>query len=325
MNSDLVHPNGKAAVQPDWAKQFDDWRRLLARCKEKGSRRRVHALRVATLRLKAEVDFRLLDPELVGKISDAARRWNKQADKLRKALSPVRDTDVHIELLEKLCVTNGTAEEKLPLAQACIAEASEVSKKLRKEREASADDLLKEIHRREARLESTSKKLQKDLAKQTAWAESDRSLLIRGIVAALAPEVSVLSGDTLHEFRKQAKTARYLADISAKRDPRAARQAALLKKMQNAAGQWHDIQTLAVRAEEILGKGSNEVVPMLKTLAQSALDGALDVCRSTVSELLAQGAWIGANGHRSSLPPKKPVQGVKASDLGVRHSIATIR
>lgn len=314
MNSDLVDSKGKPEAQPNWQRQFEEWRELLARCGQKSSRRRVHALRVATLRLKAEVDFRLLDPGSTSKMGDAAKRWNKQANKLRKALSPVRDTDVHIETLEKLRSASGAVGHESKLTASCMREIEEVDKRLREERKSAESVLLKEIEDRRDRLARASRKLEEDLAKQTAWAESDRALLIRGIVAGLATEVTNLSATTLHEFRKRAKTARYLADVSAKRDSRVARQATLLKSMQNAAGKWHDLQTLADRADEaVSGGGEKELISLLRTLADQALQGALEVCRNTIVELLAQGALMGANG--SVLPPKKPVRSMKAEDL----------
>jgi CHAD domain-containing protein len=309
MCSSRVSTNGKSVVQPDWAKQFDEWRELLARCENKAARKRVHALRVAMLRLRAEVDFRLLDQESTSGMNEAARRWNKQADKLRKALSPVRDTDVHIELLEKLRASNGSTGGNSRLTPAFLEEIEDLTKRLREERRSAEKTLLREIGERRDRLERTSKDVAGQFTRQTTWSESDRSRLIRSTIAGLATEVAGLNADTLHAFRKQAKTARYLADVSAKSDPLVGRQAALLKKMQNAAGKWHDLQTLAERSEQILGKDHmGELFSILQRLSDESLESALDVCRDTMRELLAHGAWIGASA--SALPPKKPVRSV---------------
>ena len=307
-------------MQPKWKKQFEDWRELLGRCAEKSNRKRVHALRVATLRLKAEVDFRLLDAEATSGMGEAVQRWNKHAKKLRKVLSPVRDTDVHLELLERLRAAQDSVRQELTAS--CIQQIDELEKGLHQERKGAEKELLKAMQERQDRLERSSRKLEEACIQETAWAETDRALLIRGIIAGLATEVNSLNAATLHEFRKQAKTARYLADISARHDSRIARQAALLKKMQNAAGKWHDLQTLADKAQDILAADAeSELVGHLKTLAQQSLDTALEVCRSAVVELLALGAWMGTNA--SLFPPKKPVRSVRAADLKTGISAAT--
>ena len=59
MNLGLIPSNGKvkSPVEPDWQRQFEEWRKLLSECGEKPTRKRVHSLRVATLPMKAEVDF----------------------------------------------------------------------------------------------------------------------------------------------------------------------------------------------------------------------------------------------------------------------------
>ena len=73
---------------------FEAWRELLDRCALKPSRKRVHALRSATLRLESVLEFRLRDQPVHDSAVRAFRRWKKQAGKLRRALRPLRDADV---------------------------------------------------------------------------------------------------------------------------------------------------------------------------------------------------------------------------------------
>ncbi len=324
MNADAVSGIGKSAMRPDWSEEFDRWRRLLARCGEKANRKRVHVLRVATLRLKAEVDFRLRGQDATDSMRDTAKRWKKEARKLRKVLGPVRDTDVHLEVLEKLRGANGAAGEMSHLTPACIRELEDLEKWLHEERSSAEKELLAEVKNRRDRLDRACTELEDTFANHSAWAEGDRSRLIRGIVAGLASEVAGLGGETLHAFRKQAKTARYLADVSARRDARIARQAALLKRMQNAAGKWHDLQTLAERAEEALGNGAQgELLDVLRTMADESFEGALEICRGTMRELLSHGALMGANGF--ILPPKKTVTNVAPAAAIARRTEAASR
>ena len=309
MNSGLIHLNGyiKSSVQPDWQKQFDEWRELLARCGHKPSRRRVHALRVSTLRLKAEVDFWLLDQDVQDPIVDAAKSWRKQADKVRKALSPVRDTDVYLDMLTRLRAAGGSAGNESHLTPNCSREIEKLESRLQEKRQAAEEELFVEIKKRQARLDRSSRRLQEDLGKRTEWTGNDRVRVVRGLIAGLATDIPGLSAENMHEFRKRAKMARYLSEVAAKQDAHAARQAALLKKMQNAAGKWHDWQTLAFKAEHILGTGEGDgLVKLLNTLAEDSLKNALELCRRVTAQLLNLSARRGVSAEE--LPPKKPVR-----------------
>jgi CHAD domain-containing protein len=304
MNSDLIM-NGKvkSPVGPDWQRQFEEWRELLSKCGQKPNRKRVHALRVASLRLKAEVDFLLLDHANADRSGDVAELWKKHADKLRKTLSPVRDTDIHLEMLRKM---RGARDAKgSQLTPERVREIERLEDRLLEKRASAEKELLAEIDDRQTRLERSSKKLQDSLAARTPWTESDRIRVIRGLIAGLASELPSLSADNLHEFRKQAKTARYLADVAKKNDPYAARQAALLKKVQNAAGEWHDLQTLAIKAEQVL-ETSDGLVAVLKTQSDEALKRALELCPRVTAQLLDRGARNGVS--TQTMPSKKPVR-----------------
>lgn len=314
MNLGLIPSNGKvkSPVEPDWQRQFEEWRELLSECGEKPTRKRVHSLRVATLRLKAEVDFWLLNQDAETLEGDAAKIWKKHAAKLRKALSPVRDTDIQLVMLSQMRAAITTAGEKPPLTPEWLNEVEKLEDELRKQRASAQKELLAEIEERHARLERSSQKLQGYLAEPTPWAASDRIRVMRGLIAGLAAELPALNADNLHEFRKHAKTARYLADVSVKSDTYAARQAALLKEMQNAAGQWHDLQTLASKAQHALGT-DNALVKVLEEQAEESLRNALEMCPRVMAQLLDQSARNGVS--KEATPPKKPVQRVEAIAL----------
>jgi CHAD domain-containing protein len=316
MNLSLIRSNGKvnSPVKPDWQKQFEEWRELLSECGDKPTRKRVHSLRVATLRLKAEVDFWLLDQDAAIQAGDAAKIWKKHAAKLRKALSPLRDTDIQLEMLSQMRAASAGGGDKAQLSPEWLAELKKLEDELQKQRSSAQKKLLAEIGDRGARLERSSKELQDHLAAltPTPWAASDRNRAIRGLIAGLATELPTLNADNLHEFRKQAKTARYLADVSAKSDLYAARQATLLKKMQNAAGEWHDLQTLASKARDALGT-SNALVKVLEQEAEESLRNALELCPRMMAQLLDQSARNGVS--KEATPPKKPVQRVEAIAL----------
>lgn len=308
MNLGLLSMNGyvKSLVEPDWQKQFAEWRDLLTKCRQKPSGRRVHGLRVATLRLRAEVDFWLLDQDDDNPLGDAAKRWRKQADRVRTALSPVRDTDVYLDMLKKLRANHGAKADQSRVSPGFVGEIDKLGSRLKEKQESAKKELLREIEKRQVKLEKSSHQLQVDLGKRTVWAGSDRVRVIRELIAGLATEVPSLNADNLHEFRKRAKTARYLSEVAAKKDPHAARLAVLLKKMQNAAGTWHDSQTLASHAQRILGREGDGVVRLLEKIAAESLQSALDECREITAQLLDLSARNGISGE--ALPPKKPVR-----------------
>jgi len=64
--------------------------------------------------------------------------------------------------------------------------------------------------------------------------------------ASLREEFPELEAETLHTYRKRSRKCATWRDFRRGRRP-AARQAAILKRMQSAAGEWHDWQRLPVR------------------------------------------------------------------------------
>ncbi len=71
-----------------------------------------------------------------------------------------------------------------------------------------------------------------------------------------------LDADNLHDFRKGAKKARYIAE-SAAEDAHALAIGKALKKLQDDIGDWHDWLVLADEARTALGEQSNELIALL--------------------------------------------------------------
>ena len=69
---------------------------MLAQCSRKPTRKRVHNLRIVTLRIQAELQHRFRDDGADAESTIAANRWIKQAEKLRQVLGDTRETDVWI-------------------------------------------------------------------------------------------------------------------------------------------------------------------------------------------------------------------------------------
>jgi CHAD domain-containing protein len=275
---------------------------LYARCGRKPTKKRVHALRVVTLRILAELEFRVGEQGLNGSEEEAAARWIKLGEKLRQALSPVREADVWLaklaSLRDSLADTNGYSPRS---SQACIQQIGELEERLKSKRRQWEKKLVAEIDSRSDKLDSSSRQIE-DKSRQPIGVQG--SAKIAEQFAHIVEEFPSLDADNLHEFRKSIKKVRYMAEIFAAQDVEAGRQATLIRKMQSAIGEWHDWQVLAKREGHGHGK-REELTELLGTLAAESLEKVLAVCERATENLLKRGD----RAHDTSLaPPKKPVR-----------------
>jgi CHAD domain-containing protein len=307
LNIAFHSPKAQSAVlsQPNWhQQQLETWRKLLAQCSRKPSRRSVHALRSLTLRLQVGLEYSLCKRAANSAATRAFQHWSKEGKKLRKALAPVRNADVHLARLKSLSKTNiGASTGEKKLTPRYIREIDKLEDRLRRQRKAGIKKLMAAIDARGKRLNRFSKELEASLAHHMpSRAHSTAPEALR-IFAKLASELPRLDAGNLHEYRKRLKQARYLAKISAAADPVAKRLATAFKRIHNAAGEWHDWQELASKAGRILpGHGKEDgLIPVLESLAKKALHRTLVQCRSTAARLLKN------NSNVRPLPPRKPV------------------
>jgi CHAD domain-containing protein len=112
------------------------------------------------------------------------------------------------------------------------------------------------------------------------------------LVAGLREEFPELNGESLHAYRKRLKKVRYLAEISAAADPLAERQATTLKRMQSAAGKWHDWQSLTEEVGRAFRgrNGSEGLAKLLEARAQESLQEALGLVQRATAQLLKREA-----------------------------------
>src|SRR5579871_792788 len=242
MNSPKKAGKGGTALQDRLAA----WADLLDRCDSKPTRKRVHALRVVTLRLQAELERDLSELPHASHQAQAMLRFGKQAEKLRQALGPVREIDVWISQLNELRASLNKPGEYTPRSmQECLQGADRLEDRLTKDRRSAAKALVAAIEKKKHRFRKAEEEL------EVAW--HDLPLVeAKGIAAELVghfdqvrAEFPVLEESNLHDFRKRIKTVRYLAEIHARADRECARIATQMKKLQGAIGEWHDWQALA--------------------------------------------------------------------------------
>jgi len=308
MNPGVLPIGGQpdAAPQPNWGQRLEAWRRLLAACGRKPSRKRVHSLRVATLRIQAELEYELRGNRQGNPAARAARRWNRQAEKLRRALSPVREVDVNLARLDRL--RGMFCEKDLDLSRMsriCKRQIDALEQRLVQLRKAAAKELIAEI---EARRVRCGREIEAAFAPEAPRAAGSEPSEVRVLIAGLAEEFPELNRERLHEFRKRVKMVRYQAEASTVVDPTAGRRVAALKRMQAAAGEWHDLQALAkAAARTVRGRDKERgLAELLETLAAESLQRALETCGRTLTLLVQHGAGNGP--FRMPLSSKLPVR-----------------
>lgn len=270
--------------QPELHRQVEAWRRLLDRCTRKTSDGRVHNLRIATLRLQAALEHWLREqaPDAVG--VGAVKRWMKHGKRLRRALEPVRETDVLLELLGTL---HGPEPAPHDRTQRCLREIEALENRLKQRRATATEALLAAIEVHRKRLDQCSQQMEKALELPLTAAQGSAAAAALKLFNRLAKEFQELNSGNLHEYRKQLKKVRYLAETGS--DDEALQLASACRKMLTAAGAWHDWHVLAREAKQRLPKHGKEdgLLAVLRTVEEEALRRALIICRHAGLRLLA--------------------------------------
>jgi CHAD domain-containing protein len=310
MNANASHLEDKSApgVEPDFRQRMQAWRQILAQCARKPVRKSVHGLRVATLRLQSAVEFWLSEQHDDEPGSRAARRWQRQAKKLRRALGPVRQEDVSLAKLKRVRAWADPVDDGHPVfPRESLRTLDEMERSAKRRRAMAARKLAAEIERRGKRLIRLSQKVESAMGSFAPTAQSGTTDRVTAWIAALAADFPVLNADNLHDFRKRIKKIRYLAEIFASSDAEAARQSASLKRMMGALGEWHDWQVLAQQASD---SAHSDAATYLYAQANRSLGQALKLCRHSIARLLNEASIQQAppaDPRDQALPPRKPV------------------
>jgi CHAD domain-containing protein len=262
------------------------WVDLLARCGSKPTRKRVHALRVSTLRLQAEVERDLTELPHASHQAQAMLQFGKQAEKLRQALGPVREVDVWIGKLRGLRTSLNKSGDYVPRTmQECLRGVDRFEEQLKGKRRSAAKKLAASIEKKSGRFVKAAEKLE-------ATPEESRLPDATGIAKELVAhfgraraEFPVLDESNLHEFRKRIKTVRYLAELHAGSDRACARVATQMKKLQGAIGEWHDWQALAEETRRGHHSWSKSLAELLETITKEAFEAALETAYSVTARM----------------------------------------
>ena len=216
-------------------------------CRNHARPKSVHALRTLTRRMEACLRAIAEEHSRTHRLTGAARKLIKTLNLLRKASGRVRDLDVQSKLILELAgqgrghahTTNDADAERI--------------RSLCKERRKDAADKFRKL------LTSHEIKLERGLeAVAMALEGSRRQEAAPAVMAARWMRKTVrsdkkLSKNALHDFRKQTKLARYLAEMQPD-SQQAAKLAKELHAVQDAIGKWHDLDLLIGVIKPALGK-----------------------------------------------------------------------
>ena len=225
-------------------------------CLAKLDKAAVHRLRTSTRRIEAELELlamlRNLPPH-----EKEARKALRLLRKLRRAAGQVRDLDVQRDLVgDEASGKNGGSRPNLELRK----EATDLRRTLKRKRDEEAADLHQLLKKHGAEFPVVFEKLLDALepAESIALTEAQLTTLIREWYAQNTPCSASIPQDPaqLHNIRKHAKLARYLAESAPESATAARRLAAHFEDLQQAGGKWHDWLLLAELSSSELGNSA---------------------------------------------------------------------
>ncbi|MGC2621103.1 MAG: CHAD domain-containing protein [Acidobacteriaceae bacterium] len=293
----------------------------------------VHDTRTGTRRLQATLENLVRETpegETGAAVRGAAEALMRQLKKIRRAAGTVRDLDVHRKLLEKLaaCELKPEAQhdtenkdESSAQLQPDLLESPEAGLRtsglarhtgeldawLKHHRGAQADrlrvqapELVTKFNKRLAQLEDALREHpQRRRVKPPAKLALDS-------FARLATEMQLLDGANLHNFRKGAKKARYVAELAAQTDTHAGAVGKSLKKLQDEIGDWHDWLVLAEEAHAALGDDAADLTALVEGKRDRHFDAAMKTAAKLRGRLM--GEWLAGSQPKKRSAVKRPAQ-----------------
>ena len=240
----------------------------------------VHRVRTGTRRVEAMVDVLMMEaapqnPEL----DEAAARWRSQLRKFRRAAAPVRDLDVHRQLLEKYAGVGKEGEKEHArqeqsevekqaatpeIKTALERQAEQLDTWLKHARERNAGELTGQIKKRLDKLDGLAAEFASAWHTQRGRRKPVRKPALAALdaFASLSEEIPLLDASNLHDFRKGAKKARYVTEAGGD-DDHAKAIGRAIKRVQDVIGDWHDWLCLADEARIALAEEGKELRTML--------------------------------------------------------------
>ena len=295
-------------------------RENLAKCGDDPDVDPVHDTRTGTRRLQATLED-LVRESQEGEAGEPVRAeataTMKTLKKIRRAAAPVRDLDVHRKLLEKLVkravqpCEDKKGEMQEAAGQAGIGapdvletpeaglrttdleqQADDLDAWLNHRRSEQADELKAQANDLVAKLDKRLEELETVLRtkhRRRARKKSP-SVIALDAFARLASEMQMLDVSNLHDFRKGAKKARYVAELAVQGDAHAEQVGETLKKLQDEIGDWHDWLVLADEAHSALGDQATELITRVEGERERHFAAAMKTAAKLRGRLM--GEWL---------------------------------
>lgn len=248
----------------------------------------VHDVRTGTRRLQAVIEA-ILREHTGESLQEPASEWLDALKKMRRAAAPVRDLDVHRKLLHKLVKfgsKNEGAELIAPASDNTMVvgpspdvietpatelptnpvadQAGKLDAWLHHARQHNAVQLKKRAAKQLTKFDALSSAMDAAMQQGRRTRRRPRSAAMVALesFARLVDEMQQLDANNLHDFRKGAKKARYIAETAAE-DAHALAVGKALKRLQDDIGDWHDWLVLADEAGDALGDEGKELIALL--------------------------------------------------------------
>ncbi len=289
---------------------------VIAECLKDPDVEPVHRVRTGSRRVEAmlETVIRLGGPPSVQEhLNTHAGKWFRQLRKVRRAAGKVRDLDVHRHLLRKHYLDSSAdgAGSSGPDAAAGAEpgplhkQATELDAWLKCQRERQAARLVKELARRQTKLISAEQKCIDELGEKVGRSRNAAPPAARLALEdflRLVDAMPVLNAENLHDFRKGAKKARYVAE-SGGEDQEAKAIAKAINRVQDAIGDWHDFLVLASEAKSALGKSGAELRAAMDAEVEALFRRAISTTDAVRRRLV--GEWVARGGSRTGVRGQK--------------------
>jgi CHAD domain-containing protein len=283
----------------------------------------VHHLRTGTRRVEATLETlaREAGARGLGKAAEEARqRWLRQLKKVRRASGTVRDFDVHRELLaDNFLPAENANSEAAPVDVAVekpaagesgettlernelTEQARELDAWLKAHRSEAAQALCDTLHDHAERLLDAEQQFMAAIAKRhsvTRRAHRPAARLALEDYLRLMDAMPHLDMENLHDFRKGAKKARYVAESD---DTNAAAEAIAkaIKRVQDAIGEWHDWDVVRGEARQALHDGGRALEAQLEVRTKRAYERAMRITASMGRRFIGEWQALRPRGARS--------------------------
>jgi CHAD domain-containing protein len=298
----------------------------------------VHNIRTGTRRIEALLESivreRLPPGSVAGEektagLREAAQRWLRLLKKIRRTAATVRDLDVHRKLLEKRLLLKeqatagadspASSEEVLsagdgagsgsvstsPAADSILQQAADLDAWLKNGRQERAQPLIKVASKWATRLDKELASFEEVLRVAPSRRRSTRgaALVALEAFARLATQMERLDSGNLHDFRKGAKKARYMAEAGGE-DREAGAVGKALKRLQDEIGDWHDWLVLAEEAHQALGEDGTELAVLLETERDRYYSRALNTTERMRGRLMGELQALSPVRRGSARPPR---------------------